>query len=142
MAKRILVPLDGSPASQAVLPLVADVARGSGGTVRLLRVEPVPENIVGDDGRVVAYADQEMARLETEGLIDLEEPAACLPDVPVERAVRFGATATEIALEADAWDADLVVMTAPRGGWLRWMRPRSTAERVLGKTAVPVLRLT
>ena len=40
MAKRILVPLDRSEASRSVLPMVADMARGSGGTVRLLHVAP------------------------------------------------------------------------------------------------------
>ena len=36
MAKRILVPLDRSDAAQSVLPLVADMARSNGATVRLL----------------------------------------------------------------------------------------------------------
>jgi nucleotide-binding universal stress UspA family protein len=68
MAKRILVPLDQSPAAEVVVPLVADIARGSGATVRLLQVAPVPRNRVSEEGRVLAYADQEMERLETEGL--------------------------------------------------------------------------
>ena len=38
MAKRILVPLDALERSEAVLPLVADLARGAGSTVRLLHV--------------------------------------------------------------------------------------------------------
>src|SRR3970282_1233423 len=44
MAKRILVPLGTREADQAVLPLVATVARASGGTVRLLRVYPIPDH--------------------------------------------------------------------------------------------------
>ena len=142
MAKRILVPLDRSRESQAVLSLVADLARGTGGSVRLVRVEPVPENVVGDYGRVVAYADQEMQKLEAEGLIGLEEAAARLHDVPVERVVRFGDPATEIALEADAWDADLVAMATERGGWRPWTWPRRVATRTLRKTSVPVLLLS
>src|SRR2546427_3506765 len=62
MAKRILVPLDRTSTSEAVLPFVSDLAHGAGSTVRLLRVEPVPNNVVSDSGRVVAYTDQEMAR--------------------------------------------------------------------------------
>jgi nucleotide-binding universal stress UspA family protein len=38
MAKRILVPLDQSVTAEMVVPLVADAARGGGGTVRLLHV--------------------------------------------------------------------------------------------------------
>ncbi|PYN05671.1 MAG: universal stress protein, partial [Candidatus Rokuibacteriota bacterium] len=41
MAKRILVPLDQSPPAEAVLPLVGEVARGGGATVRLLHVAPI-----------------------------------------------------------------------------------------------------
>ena len=41
MAKRILVPLDQSPAGEVVVPLVADMAHGSGATVRPLLVAPV-----------------------------------------------------------------------------------------------------
>ena len=67
MAKRILVPLDQSPVAEIVVPLVAAAARGAGATVRLLLVAPVPQNQVGEDGRVVAYADQEMARLDADG---------------------------------------------------------------------------
>src|SRR2546428_8528550 len=73
MAKRILVPLDRTSTSEAVLPFVSDLAHGAGSTVRLLRVEPVPNNVVSESGRVVAYTDQEMARLEAEGLAHLED---------------------------------------------------------------------
>jgi nucleotide-binding universal stress UspA family protein len=64
MAKRILVPLDRSELAETIMPLVAGLARGAGATVRLLHVVPVPENVVSKEGRVVAYADQEMERLE------------------------------------------------------------------------------
>lgn len=46
----------------------ADTARGAGATVRLLRVAPVPNNVVNGAGRVIAYADQEMRRIEVEWL--------------------------------------------------------------------------
>ncbi len=67
MAKRILVPLDGSESAEAAASLAADLARGSGGDVRLLQVHPVPEHRVSTSGRVVAFADQEMERITAEG---------------------------------------------------------------------------
>jgi nucleotide-binding universal stress UspA family protein len=67
MAKRILVPLDRSDLAESIMPLVADLAPGADATVRLLHVAPVPENVVSTEGRLVAYADQEMERLEAEG---------------------------------------------------------------------------
>ncbi|MBI3635837.1 MAG: universal stress protein, partial [Candidatus Rokubacteria bacterium] len=45
MAKRIVVPMNGRETSEAVLPLVAGIARDSGATVRLVRVAPVPRQI-------------------------------------------------------------------------------------------------
>ncbi len=68
MAKRILVPLDQSEVAESVVPVVADVARGGQATVCLLHVAPLPDNRVNEGGRVVAYADQEMERLRSEGL--------------------------------------------------------------------------
>src|SRR5919106_1111973 len=108
MAKRILVPLDHTPGSEAVLPFIVDLARGAGSTVRLLHVDPVPHNVVSSSGRVIAYADQEMTRLETEGLAYLDAIAAMLQGIPVERVVRFGDPVEEIHIEAETFGADIV----------------------------------
>jgi nucleotide-binding universal stress UspA family protein len=139
MAKRILVPLDRTTASAAILPFVADIARGAGPTLRLLQVAPVPDAVEREDGRVIAYADQEMARLETEGLEYLDGLAATLPDVAVECVVRFGQPVREILVEAEAWDADLIAVTATRTRWFDRIRRRRVADRVFRQASVPVL---
>jgi len=137
--KRIVVPLDASPVAESVLPVVADLARAGGATIRLLRVEPMPDNCVGSDGRVVAYADQEMARLEAEGLDYLGTVATRLGGLPVESCVRFGDPFDEILKEADAFDADLIaVTTAGRSGLGRAVLG-SVADRVFRKAGAPVL---
>jgi nucleotide-binding universal stress UspA family protein len=139
MAKRILVPLDQSPTAEAVIPLVADAARGGGATVRLVHVFPVPGPLVAQDGRVVAYADQEMARLEADGLDYLRTAEARLDGVPVESAVRFGEPAQEILREAETFGADLIaVTTAGRSGISR-VALGSVAETVFRKAEVAVL---
>jgi nucleotide-binding universal stress UspA family protein len=139
MAKRILVPMDQSPTAEAVIPLVADIARGGGAAVRLLHVSPVPEPLVAKDGRVVAYADQEMARLEAEGSDYLQTAAARLEGVAVERVVRFGEPAEEILREAGAFGADLIaVSTAGRSGISR-VALGSVAEAVFRKASVAVV---
>lgn len=139
MAKRILIPLDRTPASEAVVPLITEVARGAGSTVRLLYVQPVPGNILGEHGRVVAYADQEMARLEAEGSNYLEEVEARLLDVPTERVVRFGDPASEILVEAEAWPADLIALTTGAGGRIRRLVPGRVARKVFRKAPMPVM---
>ena len=137
--KRIVVPLDASPVAESVLPVVADLARAGGASIRLLRVEALPDNCVDADGRVIAYADQEMARLEAEGLDYLETVAARLGEVPVESCVRFGEPLDEILKEADAFDADLIaVTTAGRSGLGRAVLG-SVADRVFRKAETSVL---
>jgi universal stress protein A len=137
MAKRILVPLDKEQSSEEVLPLAADLARSSGATVRLLHVAPVPERQVGEHGRVIAYADQEMARIEAEARGYFELVAATLDGVSVETVVRFGDPVEEILTEADSFGADLIAMATQGRGWLRALR--GTPRRVFRKAPVPVL---
>jgi nucleotide-binding universal stress UspA family protein len=141
MAKRILVPLDRASTSEAVLPFVADLARGAGSTVRLLNVKPIPNNVVSDSGRVIAYTDQEMARLETEGSSYLDAIASVLDGVPVERVVRFGDPAREILVEAEAFGADIIALTTSGRSWLRQTVSRGIAARIFRNSRVPVLLL-
>jgi nucleotide-binding universal stress UspA family protein len=139
MAKRILVPLDGSPAAESFLDVVADMARGAGAAVRLLRVEPIPDALVGTDGRIVVYADQETERLEAEALDYLGTIEKRLAGIEVESIVRFGEPLDEILREAEAFDADLIaVSTVGRSGIGRAFLG-SVAEQVVRKAAAPVL---
>ena len=94
--KRIVLPLDGSPIAESVLPVVADLARAGGASVRLLRVMPLPDNFEDARGRVIAYADQEMERLEAEARDYLRTVETRLGGLPVESRVRFGDPLDEI----------------------------------------------
>jgi nucleotide-binding universal stress UspA family protein len=141
MAKRILVPLDARERSETILPIVAALARDAGSTVRLLRVSPVPDRVIGNHGQTVAYSDQEMARLTAEGLAELQRVEAELIGVPVETVVRFGEPAEEIALEAEAFGADLIALGADRQGYLRTALAPGVADRVTYKSTVPTLTL-
>jgi nucleotide-binding universal stress UspA family protein len=138
MVKRILVPLDRSDLAETIVPLVADLARGADATVRLLHVAPVPENLVSSEGRLIAYADQEMERLEAEGLDHLKGVAARL-GLPAECVVRFGDDADEILREAEAYGADLVAVTTAGRSGLKRMAMGSVAEQVFRRSGVPVL---
>jgi nucleotide-binding universal stress UspA family protein len=141
MVKRILTPIDGPERQDTIVPVVAALARGAGSTVRLLRVFPIPQLVTDASGRTVAYADQEMSRLTAEGLDELAHIEAELQGIPVERVVRFGEPAEEIRLEAEAFDADLVTVTATRRGRLSRTLVPGVAERVVRDAAVPTLVL-
>jgi nucleotide-binding universal stress UspA family protein len=141
MTKRILAPIGAEERSEAIVPLVAALARESGATVRLLRVFPVPERILATNGRTVAYVDQEMARLTDEGLEELARIETALPGVPVERIVRFGDPEEEILVEAEAFGADLIALTTPRRGRLQRVLAPDVAERVADKAGIPAVVL-
>ena len=142
MAKRILAPIDAREHSERVVPVVAAMAREMGSTVRLLRVFPVPDRVVDQYGRTVAYADQEMERLTARGLDDLQPAEAALQGVPVETVVRFGDPADEILAEAEAFDADLIALTsAPNRGRLRHLFAPDVAEQVTAAASAPTLVL-
>ena len=138
-AKRILVPLDGSEAAEMAAAVAAGLARSSGGSVRLLRVSPVPEQRLNSEGRVVAYADQEMERLEAEGRDYLEGVEARIAPVPSEIIVRFGKPTKEILVEADAYGADMIVLTTGRQGWLKRATGGGRRQRILRAAPVPVV---
>jgi nucleotide-binding universal stress UspA family protein len=138
-AKRILVPLDGTEAAETAAAFVADLARCSGGSLRLLRVSPVPKQWVHDDGRVVVYADQEMERLTAEGRDYLETVGAQLPAVPIESVVRFGEPAEEILVEAEAFVADAIVLATSRPSWFKRVIGGGIGQWLLSKAPVPVV---
>lgn len=141
MAKRILAPIGTDERSDTIAPVLAGLAHGAGATVRLLRVFPIPEHVVGPHGRVIAYTDQEMARLTAEGLDDLLRIEAQLDGVPVESVVRFGEADEEIVLEAEAFDADLIALATDRPGRLRRAFAPGVTDRVVEQTPVPTLVL-
>jgi nucleotide-binding universal stress UspA family protein len=130
MAKRILVPLSQTEPALSFVTAVADLARGAGATVRLLHVAAPTTSLVDDDGRVLAYADQETQREEAEARDYLEMAAMAFDGVPVELTVRFGDIAEQILAEADDFGADLIA--------LRIRKPRRL--RLRGGTAAEILR--
>lgn len=134
----ILVPVDGSPGSESVLDAVRELARAHGARVRLLKVVP-PIAAVSLDERIVAFSDQESARLELEAREYFRAIAVRLPGLTVESAVRFGEPVAEIVAEAEAAGADLIAMASHRRTGLSRLVRRSVAARVERATTIPLL---
>ncbi len=141
MPKRILVPLDDTESSEAIIPVVAALALEGGASVRLLRVAPVPECVVGPYGRTIAYVDQQMDRVTAEGLLDLSRSEAQIAGVPVESTVRFGDPVEEILLEGEAFDADLIALVTSNRSRVRGALSPGVAEQVMRKAPMPALIL-
>ena len=142
MPKRILVPLDETTEHEAILPLVGDIARASGATVRLLHVwASPPDNVVTEDGQVISYMDQEVARLRVQWLDYLRTIEPLLPDVALEREVRFGKPLPEILAEAEEFGADLIAVTTSSRKTLKDRLLGSVATDLMKRAKVPVLLL-
>jgi nucleotide-binding universal stress UspA family protein len=141
MAKRILVPLDLSEQSEAVLPLVADLARGAGATVRLLHVTPYAHTRFSEDNRVIYYAHELEERRTREAEVELRQLASLLDGIDVEQRVRIGDPRKEILREADAFNADAIILRAARWRW--WRRSLgAVGQRVRAKAGIPVMLLS
>ena len=141
MAKRILVPLETSEQSESVLPLVADLARGAGATVRLLHVTPYFRTRFSEDSRVIDYAHQQEERATRHAEVWLSELVLLLDGIAVEHRVRIGEVDEEILREADAFGADAIVLRVSPWRW--WRRTLGhVARRVRAKAEAPVVLLS
>ncbi len=162
MYKRILVTLDGSPHSEAVLPQVERLVAGTYTSVTLLRVAVLPEQtvagrvetpmpvvIVGSGPAVTTKTEPQLAetrgqairRVKKEVEAYLNEKARSLraEGIEVESAGRLGRAAEEIIDYARTRDVDMIMMSTHGRTGLGKMLFGSVAGRVLLSGVKPVL---
>jgi nucleotide-binding universal stress UspA family protein len=141
--KRILVPVDGSPTSNAGLREAIDLARGQGASLQLVHVvdyhylvmtgleagayiEDLMESLTQSGRRILKRAE---ALAEKSGLkvstVLLESPA--------------GPAADAIVRQAKKWQADLIVIGTHGRRGVRRMLMGSDAEQVVRNSPVPVM---
>ena len=138
MVKRILVPLDETVQAESMVEAVAALSRGTGAVVRLLHVAPTPDAVFDEDGRVLAYSDQEAARFEAAAVDYLRTVEVAFDGVQVECAVRFGDPVAQILEDAEAWNADLIAMATRGRGGIGRVLLGSVAEQVFRKASTAV----
>jgi nucleotide-binding universal stress UspA family protein len=134
--RTILVPLDGSRGSEAVLPTARVLALEPGRRVRLLRVMKPVECVRDEDERIIAYLDQEAATAEAAARDYLRRVEIGLGGFEVESVVRFGDPAHEILREAERPDVAFIAMAARQLAGRR----HSVTTRVAREAWVPVVR--
>lgn len=136
MFTRILVPLDGSPLAEAILPEVVDLARLHGAEVLLLRVALV---------HALPGVDQTEAQVraveEAEGYLAEIERRIAAQGLPVRGAVRYGHAVEEILDHAQSQRADLIAMSTHGRSGIQRLMLGSVAEAVVRAAPVPVLLL-
>ncbi len=139
MYKKILVPLDGSPLSEAVLPHVQALAKSEDAEIVLLRVAvtPDPDFFHRDEGEgrqitdaivkeALDYMDAEIQKLKKQG-------------AKVTGITRDGAIPDTIMEVAEETHADVIAMsTHARAGFDRLLKG-SIAEEVVRDSHIPVM---
>ena len=138
MLRRLLVPLDGSAYSEAVLPATALLAERAGARVTLLHVvEQHPPTTVHGQRHLTQAGEAEQYLAEV-------AQKYFPPGVPVVWHVhrrQIDDVAHSVADHADELEADLVIMLAHgRTSFRRW-RSGTLAQQVVRQDSVPLLLL-
>ena len=143
---KILLTLDGSKESEAVIPYVQELATRLKAEVILLRVVPPPSPVITIPGETmqIPYTPAQVELWKVEAAAYLEKMADEFKSrhIKVSSEVRDGDSAQEIITLADEAKADLVAMsTHGRSGIRRWALG-STANKVLheGNTSLFLVR--
>lgn len=139
MYERILIPLDGSPTAEGILPFASQIAGPlDSEVVLLLVVEPAPQSAALAAG--IVDADALLIREKEAGRY-LQEIAEGLvaKGVKVRHLVRKGQAAQTIVETATEVGADLIAMTTHGRSGLGRLLFGSVAETVLRSAQIPVL---
>jgi nucleotide-binding universal stress UspA family protein len=129
MFDRILVPLDGTPLANAVLPLVRAIALTTNASVHLVRVLP---------GKPIDHTPEEhRAALKQLGGVGHELTEG---DRRITETIRYGDdVAAEISAEAEQHGANLIVMSTRGRAGLERALLGSVADKLVGKVNAPIL---
>ena len=141
MFERIVVALDGSDVSEIALRTGAEVAKGLGTPLHLVRVADLAVTHWGPTEAAAAYAEasDEMAQEKREAEQYLESHAAPLRQagLNVTAEVRSGSAASELV--AAVRPSDLLVVASHGRSGLKRLVLGSVAEEVVKNAPAPVL---
>lgn len=142
MFKRILLPLDGSPTAEKVLPVVIAEARCHGAVIIVLRVIAPLRSSLMMIPSVVETSNEHINRIAQEYLDDI---AQRLRDegVEAETAIDHGPPAERIVTSAEDLECDLIIIGS-RGetGALSWRFGGTSNKVVKARTTIPVMVVT
>ncbi len=141
--KRILVPVDGSPTSNAGLREAIDLAKGQEASLQLVHVVDY-HYLVMTGLEAGAYIDDLMASLVHSGrrILKRAEELVRKNGVPVTTVLLespAGPAADAIVRQAKKWKADLIVIGTHGRRGVRRMLMGSDAEQTVRNSPVPVM---
>ena len=144
MFKRILVPIDGSPASNLGLNEAIKLAKDQGAKLRLFHLVDEFIAVSGPDGMAFLSVDDllESQRQGGKKIIEKAEALARRNGLAPESVMleSFGGRAADFIVEqAKKWRADLIVLGTHGRRGVKRLVMGSDAEQVVRTTRVPVL---
>jgi len=145
LCKRILVPLDGTEVSEAVLPRARAIALSFGAELLLVRVVPTVETASGGGGaaaRLLPAAAAALLRVEADQAnVYLENIGSRLrePHVAVSCSVARGEPVRQVTDMVASRDVDLIAMSTHGHSGTAAVWAGSFAARLLERTACPLL---
>lgn len=141
MYQRVLVPLDGSPVAEAILPFIEKIAGPLDMEIMLLFVVPLSSLDVEAMAKEVQAGEPIVKELEAQGYLEPLVGALKAKGVRAGGRVRIGDPATEIVAAAKEMGADLIAMTTHGRSGLGRLLFGSVAEAVLRGSPIPVFLL-
>ncbi len=144
MYQRALVPLDGSPVAEAILPFIEQIAGPLDIEILLVRVVPLTAADVVTLAREVPAGEPILKELDAQGYLEPLVASLKAKGVRAGARVRIGDPATEIVAAAKEINADLIAMTTRGRSGLGRLLFGSVAEAVLRGSPIPVflMRMT
>lgn len=139
MYKKILVPLDGSPIAEAVLPHAEALAKAESAELIILRVPNIPagEYIALDP--LVASTIRKDIREEAAKYVTKTVDALKKDNIKVTGITKEGSVPDIILEVAEETHADMIAMsTHGRTGVKRWLMG-SVADKIIHHTHIPVM---
>jgi len=137
--RRILVPVDFSEHAEPVIEWATHLAEEHGSTIVLLHAYHLPVEFQQLEGAYLPQDFWDSVHGESEQQLGRHADRIRERGIPVEILVREGYPATVIEDEAQAQRADLIVIGCRGLSGLKHMLLGSIAERVVQKSACPVL---
>jgi nucleotide-binding universal stress UspA family protein len=144
MYKKILVPIDGSPASNLGLNEAIKLAKDQGAKLRLFHLVDEYIAVSSPDGMAFSNTDDLFDALRQSGkkIIEKAEALARRNGLTPESVMleSFGGRAADfIVQQANKWGADLIVLGTHGRRGVKRLVMGSDAEQVVRTTRVPVL---
>lgn len=139
-----VVPLDGSPVAEAIIPFVLEIAGPLDLEIALVRVlQPVPPQVI-EGSRHVVVEDVQARRLDAQEYLAALAAELRAKGIRAQTHVRRGDPPAEIVACAREIGADLIAMTTHGRSGLGRLVFGSVAEAVLRHSHLPVflMRMT